>query len=249
MIDWFKDTEFWRDLMPIFFHDSNWEKASIEADQGLSLLQTPEGSSILDLACGPGRHALEFARRGFQVTAVDLMLFYLEEGSKRAQAEGLNIEFVQDDMRSFLRPRAFDVVWNFFTSFGYFNSEEDDETVIDNIFQSLRKGGNLLMEMSSREFNISFWSEGERVEHPPIEGITLIEEGRLSDDGSHVFLHWFLVKNGDTTEHNLTLRLYSASEMIALLHKTGFVSIDVFGDLSGSPFSSACKRMVVLATA
>ena len=84
MENWFSDIDFWQSLTPLIFHQSNWEKASVEVGQGLSLLQRSKEGTVLDLACGPGRHSLEFARRGFSVTAVDLMPFYLEEGQRRA---------------------------------------------------------------------------------------------------------------------------------------------------------------------
>lgn len=53
------------------------------------------------------------------------MPLYLEEGRRRAQAEGLQIEFIQNDMRSFIRPNTFDAVWNYFSSFGYFNDQDE----------------------------------------------------------------------------------------------------------------------------
>ena len=241
--DWFKDMDFWRNVSPMF----NWQEASVEVDLGLSLLQLSQGKSILDLPCGLGRHSLEFARRGFSVTAVDLMPFYIEEGQRRAKAEGLQIDFIQDDMRSFIRPNAFDVVWNFGSSFGFFRNREDDTSVILNAYQSLRKGGKLLIEMINREYVIDFWKYRDQIKHPPIEGITLTEKGRIYNDESQMLLRWLFDKDGDTKEFNLSLRLYSASEVKSILIKNNFTFADFYGDISGSRHTSKSKRMVVIA--
>jgi len=60
---------------------------------------------VLELACGPGRHALEFARRGYRVTGVDRTARYLETAREKAGEEGLDVEWVEADMRT-LRRRA-----------------------------------------------------------------------------------------------------------------------------------------------
>ena len=241
--DWFKDMDFWRNVSPMF----NWDEASVEVDLGLSLLQLSQGKSILDLPCGLGRHSLEFARRGFSVTAVDLMPFYIEEGQRRAKAEGLQIDFIQDDMRSFIRPNAFDAVWNFGSSFGFFRNREDDTSVILNAYQSLRKGGKLLIEMINREYVIDFWKYRDQINHPPIEGITLTEKGRISNDESQMLLRWLFDKDGDTKEFNLSFRLYSGSEIKSILMNNGFIFSDFYGDISGSRHNSKSKQMVVIA--
>ena len=104
MTERFRNTDLWRDIRPLIFHETNWENAKADVDRGTALLKLLPGAAVLDIPCGPGRHALEFGRRGFRVTAVDLMPFFLERGSRRAQKEQLDIEFIQDDMRVFKRP-------------------------------------------------------------------------------------------------------------------------------------------------
>ena len=69
---------------------------------------------------GPGRHVAALAKRGFRVTGVDLSPFLLRRAQELAQRESFGIEWVQEDMRSFLRPEAFDLAISLFTSFGYF---------------------------------------------------------------------------------------------------------------------------------
>jgi 2-polyprenyl-3-methyl-5-hydroxy-6-metoxy-1,4-benzoquinol methylase len=72
-----------------------------EVEQIASLLELHAGVSICDLCCGVGRHSLELARHGLNVTGVDRTALYLEQARKKAEAEGLDVRFVREDMRSF----------------------------------------------------------------------------------------------------------------------------------------------------
>jgi 2-polyprenyl-3-methyl-5-hydroxy-6-metoxy-1,4-benzoquinol methylase len=86
--------------------------ASEEVECMAALLGVRRGQSILDLCCGVGRHALEFARRGFAVTGVDCARSYLERARASAGHDGLQVEFVDSDMRSFMRDAALDAAIN-----------------------------------------------------------------------------------------------------------------------------------------
>src|SRR5262245_21167661 len=131
MSSWFDDDTFWESLDWFLFSEFRTaEMTSVEANQIVKLLRPASNSSILDLCCGPGRHCLEFARRGFRVTGVDRTVRYLELARKRARDQGLDIEFVQRDMRAFKRSEHFDLALNLFSSFGYFEDHNDDLQVL-----------------------------------------------------------------------------------------------------------------------
>ena len=93
---WYDQDEFWAATAPVLFHQRRWDKAPEEIDCVISLLGMAPGSRILDLCCGPGRHSLELARRGYKVTGVDRTTLYLEEANARAKKENLEIEFVNE---------------------------------------------------------------------------------------------------------------------------------------------------------
>ena len=147
---WHEDDHFWEQTAPFQFDERRWAAASKEVEQALALLQLKEGAAVLDLCCGPGRHSLELARRGFKVTGVDRTARFLEEARRRAEAEGLAIEFVQDDMRTFHRPGTFDAAINLFTPFGYFDDPEEDHRVLENIYASLKPHGKLLLDVMGK---------------------------------------------------------------------------------------------------
>jgi ubiquinone/menaquinone biosynthesis C-methylase UbiE len=130
---WYEREEFWESMAPKIFSEGHWKNAAAEVDSFIRLLGISPGAKLLDLCCGPGRHALELARRGFHVTAVDRTATYLEQAKERAEQEGLPIEFVLADMRHFRRPGSFDAVLNLYTSFGYFEHPEEDKQVLENV--------------------------------------------------------------------------------------------------------------------
>src|SRR6516225_8796268 len=106
-MEWFEDETLWRELYPYVFPPERVAAAPVQVSQILCL-SAVNGGAVLDLCCGPGRHSLEFARRGFTVTGVDRSPFLLERARERADAEGTKVEWVLGDMREFQRPSAFD---------------------------------------------------------------------------------------------------------------------------------------------
>src|SRR5262249_35860949 len=115
-------------------------------------LANPPGKTALDLCCGPGRCSIALAKRGFSVTGVDKSKFLLDKGRAAARTAGLNVRWIQADMRDFVRPNSFALVLNMFTSFGYFDDREDDMLVLKNILASLQPGGVCLFELLGKEY-------------------------------------------------------------------------------------------------
>ena len=115
---WYQDDHFWKVVETILFGEQRVANAASEVDQLTKFLKLQPPAKVLDLCCGVGRHSLELARRGFDVTGVDRTDVYLRRAQRQADSEGLKIEFVQKDMRQFCRPNTFDLTLNLFTSFG-----------------------------------------------------------------------------------------------------------------------------------
>lgn len=114
-------------------------------------------SSILDLGCGRGRHAINLAKRGYEVTGIDLSEEAIKTARAKARKEGLeNIRFLLRDMRRPL-PETFDAIVNLFTTFGYFERDEENTQVLDSIAEMLRPGGVFVLDyMNSERVRKSF---------------------------------------------------------------------------------------------
>jgi len=106
------------------------ERTLKEVDFVLSALQLRPGAKILDLCCGVGRHALEFAARGYSVTGLDYTVEYLDRARAKAEDAGLDLKLVRADMRRIPAGIKYDAVVNLFTSFGYFDSDAENFKVL-----------------------------------------------------------------------------------------------------------------------
>lgn len=139
MPDWFAAEAFWAAVYPFEFPDPVVDAGMAQVDRPIGLAGGRAGDT-LDLGCGPGRHTVPLARRGFRVTAVDLWAFDLARARERVVAAGVD-ELVQANTRAFARPEAFDLALGLFTTLGYFEDARDDLRVLQNVHHSLRPGG------------------------------------------------------------------------------------------------------------
>jgi SAM-dependent methyltransferase len=242
---WHDDDAFWEAFAPAMFPPERLEAARGEVALVLALAGTAAGAAVLDLACGPGRHALELARRGFRVTGVDRTRAHLERARAAAAAEGLRLELVEADMRSFERAGVFDLAVSLFTSFGYFRDPADDRRVAAHVARSLRPGGTFVVDVVGKEvlariFQPRAWQE--------LPGGALWLEDRHVDEGwSWLRNRWILLHDGMRKEFVVEHRLYSAAELVGLLLASGFASAEPFGSLEGAPYDEHALRLVVVA--
>jgi len=244
MTNWHDDDEFWTLMAPFMFDEARWAGTVTEIDLITELTQMAPGTAVLDLGCGPGRHSLELARRGFQVTGVDRTRPYLQEARERASKEALDIEFVESDMRSFRRPESFDVALSLFTSFGYFKEAEENMQALRNVNDSLRDGGVLLIETMGKEplariYQHRDWDE--------LDGVFWLAERNVTENWSWMDGRWILVSGDMVQEFKFGHWIYSAFELQQMLRQTGFSRVDVYGDLEGRPYDHTASRLVALA--
>jgi SAM-dependent methyltransferase len=242
--DWFADESFWQDLHPFLFSDQRREAAQGEVDAVLALIgEVP--STLLDLCCGPGRHSVAFARRGLEVTGVDRSPFLLSRAREYAAAENARVEWVQSDMREFVRPACFDAAVNLFTSFGYFDDERDNVRVLANVFESLKPGGTFVIDLVGKEL-VARVFEATGSQEVPGAGLQ-VQRRRVIDDWCRIENEWIVVKDGLARSYRFRHWLYSARELRELLASVGFERIRSFGDLEGVEYGIAARRLVAVA--
>jgi SAM-dependent methyltransferase len=243
MTSWHERDDFW-ETAPLFGPES-LEAAPQEVDALLPLLGIEPGTEVLDLCCGVGRHSLELARRGYRITGVDRTAAYLRTARQRAATEGLSVEWVQADMREFVRPGAFDAAINLFTSFGYFEDPDEDRRVADNLVRSLKPGGVLVIEMMGKEvlariFLPRDWQE-------LADGTLFLQERSVKRDWTWMENRWIVIKDGQRFEYAVDHRLYDGAGLRALLLDAGFESVALHGGLDGAPYDTSAQRLVAVA--
>ena len=244
--EWFEE---WFDhplYLEVYQHRDQQEAARcVRTILSLTGLETTHSSaSMLDIACGAGRHAVEFARSGLTVTANDLSAFLLDQACDLAREEGVEIDFSRQDMRSIRFDRQFDLVTQLFSSFGYFETDEEDRDILGHVFSMLRPGGWYVLDLLNPEhLKRNFVPRTERSNG----GLRITEERTLSEH--HVTKHLTLTEeNGKSHSFTESVRFFTPDEAIELLESTGFSLERIIGDYEGSTFEAATSpRMMLLA--
>ncbi|HXA83474.1 MAG TPA: class I SAM-dependent methyltransferase [Candidatus Dormibacteraeota bacterium] len=243
-MEWFENEDFWRDFYPFMFSAERFAATPDEVGRIIALTQCGSGS-VLDLCCGPGRHSVEFARRGFQVTGVDRSPFLLERAREHAAKSGASIEWVKEDMRNFVRPARFDLACSLFTSFGHFEDEQDDLLVLRNFHQSLKENGVLIIEVLGKERLARVWKDTMCTELQ--DGSLIFQRPQIRDDWTRIRSEWTLVKDGRSRSFTFEHTIYSGRELKDRLLSCGFKQIQLFGDQQGSPYGLDALRLIAVA--
>lgn len=140
--EWFRE---WFDSP--YYHKLYFERNEKEAadfiGRLLTLLQPSPGSAMLDIACGRGRHAHFLARKGYDVTGIDLAP---DSIAFARRFENEHLHFFVHDMRQLLCARCFDYAFNFFTSFGYFDTQRENRNVLRMAAVALRPRGIFVLD-------------------------------------------------------------------------------------------------------
>lgn len=243
-MEWFENENFWRDFYQYMFSEERFAAAADEVSRIIELTQVDHGT-MLDLCCGPGRHSVEFAQRGFVVTGVDRSGFLLDRARQRSSASGVSVEWVQEDMRTFVRPNTFDLACNLFTSFGYFDDERDDVAVLKNIHRSLKENGVLVMEMLGKERLARVWQSAMCFDLP--DGSVMVQRPQVRHDWSRVRTEWILLKDGQSKTAIFEHWIYSGRELKERLLNSGFRHVQLFGNTQGTPYDMDAQRLVAVA--
>jgi ubiquinone/menaquinone biosynthesis C-methylase UbiE len=224
-----------------------------EVDQLLDLLDRHgvDPETALDVACGIGRHAVEFATRGLTVRGVDISPAYVESARERAEEAGVadSVTAEVGDMRELEGVEgSYDLVTNMWTAFGYFD-DATNEAVAEGFCERVADDGALVMELANKEHQMGNYRDSsagfdegdlyvERREYTPGTGriettFTLFEQ----DEDDYEFLG----------EVEWDLRMYAPAELRRLLERAGFADVSLYGGLDGSPLERDSPRLVVVA--
>jgi SAM-dependent methyltransferase len=222
------------------------EQIAREVDFVEDRLGVERGGALLDLACGTGRHAIEFARRGYEVVGFDLSLAMLARAGDEAQERDAKLNFLQGDMREMSFEEQFDGVYCWNTSFGYFE-EDKNAAVIDRIRTSLRAGGLFLLDVVNRDFVVRqspslAWFEG--------DGCVCMDEMSVDFITSRMRVkRTMMLDDGRSREIEYSMRVYSLHELGKLLHDHGFKVTQVSGRIAtpGVFFGNESPRTIILA--
>jgi SAM-dependent methyltransferase len=205
-------------------------------------LELDVGESVLDAPCGHGRISNRLAARGLRVTGVDASPLFLDV----ARRHGQDVSYHLGDLRQLPIDGPFDAVISWFTSFGYFD-DDGNQQVLAEYRRVLRSGGRLLIEMHNRDefvrrFTPAPFSHSVQVGNDIQIDTTEFDtvEGRIETDR-------VVVRDGQVRRSHHSVRLPTISELRGWLTDAGFSAIR-FSGRNGKPPSIFNPRLVVVAS-
>jgi SAM-dependent methyltransferase len=219
------------------------DQAGEQALAAAQLAGAPEGGDVLDVPCGFGRHTVPLGAAGYRAVGADRSQALLDEARRRT-AGARWPKLVQADYRDLpFGDASFDAALNLFSSLGYLGDEQDERALAE-IGRVLRPGGSLVIETMHRDLLLRNFHERD---WQLVGGGRLLLEQRTFDQPSGVAQITQTLIEGDGTRESRTfsLRVYSATELLAMLDRAGFAEARCIGDLGGAPFAPGTRLVIV----
>jgi len=240
---WYKEW-FDRDEYELVYQNRDEEEAEDLIALILRTVQPGPGTTILDVGCGRGRHAISLARHGYHVTGIDLSPRAIEKARQAAESEGLDITFRRGDMREPAGNASFDGVVNLFTAFGYFDDEADHLRAMRAMTTALKPGGWFVQDF----LNASYVTGTLVAEDVRTEGELTVVQRRWISEGrinKKIIIH----RCGTRTSHTFheSVRLLTLEDLEALFCEADLDLCETFGDYNGAPHTSDSPRLILYA--
>ena len=224
--------------------------ASAEAEALAELLDLVAGAELLDLPCGWGRLSVPLAQRGYAVTGADLSQPLLEDARRRAAAVGVPAQFVRADMRALPWDGAFDAVFNVYSSFGFFETAEEERTTVRGMVRALKPGGRLVIEGLCRDFLARHFRARDVQRR---RGWEVVCTQAFDHGESRLHMEWEFRRRPRGGEpvlvetHHLAVRVYTPGELTELVESAGAEVVGLCGDYDGAPYDFGADRLLLLA--
>jgi 2-polyprenyl-3-methyl-5-hydroxy-6-metoxy-1,4-benzoquinol methylase len=213
------------ELAPHYMRNRFTANTKAEVDFILEELNLPSTSLILDMGCGTGRHSIEFAKRGYQVTGVDISSAMLMEAVKKARQEGVIVEWVRSDAARFRSSKLFDAaVCICEGAFGLLNPRDDVQarelSILRNIASALKISSRLVLTVPNGFAKIREITQ-EDVEAGRFDLVPMVEE-----------ISTIELPEG-TRKVSLRQKFYTPPELAKCLRQAGFETENVWGGTAG----------------
>ena len=244
MSEWFEDEGFWTAYAPIMFDEARWAEVPAVVDAIERLVPLPRGASVLDACCGPGRHSLELASRGYRVTGIDITEAYLEAapGERRWKCPLPSSRPPFFPRGGALRPRHQPVYQ--FRLFRRSRRRYAGPPQPSRGPQGRRAPSSL--ETTGKETAARDFTAGESFERG---GWGIRTEFSIIGPWEGLRNRWILSRGGEVVDRSFDLRLYSGTELRAALLAAGFAEARIMGSFDGSPYDQSAASLVALAIA
>ncbi len=236
--EWFKHW-FNSPYYHLLYKNRDEHEAKNFIDRLLTELHPAAGATVLDLACGKGRYSRYLAKKGYTVTGLDIA----EQSIRYAQRyENEQLSFFQHDMRLPYRINYFDYIFNFFTSFGYFETEKDHLKTVVNIAKGLRPDGKFVLDFFNSNKVIHHLRH---VEVKEVGGVVFNIQRKVDEQG-------YIVKNIQFEDkshlYGFTerVRAFTLDDFHSLFGKAGLKIAQTFGNYNLDEFDALTSDRLIL---
>ncbi|MBN2571548.1 MAG: class I SAM-dependent methyltransferase [Ignavibacteriales bacterium] len=236
-IDWFNSDEY----LKVYQHRDDKDAKDL-VDLILRNISIPNNSKILDSSCGAGRHSILLAKKGYSVTAFDLSKKLLKVARQKAKEQNVKINFLNADIRNIYFKTKFELILNLFTSFGYFDNDDENFAFIKKSYELLNPNGYLILDY----FNTEYLKKNIKQEtHKKVQDIEIIELREIIAD--RIFKRIKIYRQDRLfKEFYESVKLYSYDILKQVFKSVGYREYLKFGDYSCNPYNSNSERLIIL---
>jgi SAM-dependent methyltransferase len=213
-----------------------------QVDFLIGQLNASRGKSLIDVACGQGRYSVAFAARGLRVTGLDASEVLLREAHKLASEAEINVHWMLGDMRRLPVTDAYHYGL-LLDSFGFFDSDDENEEVIRQLWRAVVPGGQIVIAVVN---GAKILSNFEPVGREQREERVVEIRRELEADRRILREDVVVIEKGGRLAGERRQRLYSASEMADIVGRNGFRSRQLYGDMMGGAFSEHTSWKMVM---
>lgn len=218
------------------------ERSDRDVDLIWRLLGLQPEMTVLDLACGHGRIANRLAKRGCHVTGLDASAFFLDLARREAAEWGVEVEYIQGDMRSLPWIERFDCIIIWLTAFGYFE-DEDNRRILTEANRALKAGGKLILDSFNRDLMLKQFRPEMVTER---DGNYAIDRHRYDILTGRSYSEKIIIKDGKMRRMEYFVRYFTYTEIRDWCLQAGFSQVEGYGD-NGEPLTIDSQRMDVIA--
>lgn len=237
MPEWFEEW-FGDDYLRLYPH-----RDEAEARRAVELLRRTlpwaTGWRVLDVACGPGRHARALEEAGAWCVGLDLSAALLARARQVTSAP-----LVRADMRQLpIRPFSMDLTVNLFTSFGYFDDDATHAAALAEMLATVRPGGYFVIDYLNADTVRAGLVPTDEIDEG---GVRATVRRALTGSGRFVTK---TIHTADGRSYLERVRLFTEADLAAMLAQAGFGVIHRFGDYAGGPLVQGAPRTILMARA
>lgn len=227
----------------ILYQHRDDREAELFIDHLYTHLKITKEHSILDLACGAGRHSIYMASKGNRVMGIDLASNSIEEAKLKAAEKGYSegVQFQVEDMRDFKLNIKFDFILNLFTSFGYFDTKAENEAVLNRAKNHLNENGIIVIDYLNSQL---VRANGEENYTKTISEIDFTI--RKFFDRDFVIKEIELNDHGKISKFREQVQLFELKEIQTMLENNGFQVKNHFGDYKLGEYKVDSPRSIIV---